>query len=84
MNNSYKYLLISVLIGRFYGCSGYHHRSLNIHGIYEYEDLSRPVRKNYVGANVATRSWTLFETTECDPNFGRPVRGVNRCQGHRR
>jgi RHS repeat-associated protein len=41
---------------------------------YVYDGLNRPVRKNYVGANVATRSWTLFETTEYDPNFGRPVR----------
>jgi hypothetical protein len=44
MNKYYKYLLISVLIGLFHGCSGYRHRSLNVHGIYEYEDLSRPRR----------------------------------------
>jgi YD repeat-containing protein len=41
---------------------------------YLYDGLNRPVRKNYVGSNVASRSWTMFETTEYDPNFGRPVR----------
>jgi hypothetical protein len=44
MNNICKCLFLCVFVGLFHGCSGYRHRTLNIHGIYEYEDLSRPRR----------------------------------------
>ncbi len=41
---------------------------------YQYDALNRPLRKTYAGAGVAGQSWSLFEASQYDPNFGRPVR----------
>jgi YD repeat-containing protein len=41
---------------------------------YQYDALNRPIAKTYSGTNVASQNWSLQESSEYDPNFGRPVR----------